>query len=164
MVIKAVKRLIWRFKSKSFVVNDNDIQALQDIAEYVEKTQKQQFEQNETLAKLFVIVYAQYLKKYNTTVFDEIPQKEMYKLLDKPLNYFIQLFTDRLNESELYTLFNDLNIELTHPATKTIETKQKELNALKTHEKRILSDVWDYETVQDNLILQINQFINNFGK
>ena len=118
-------------KNKIWKATKKDIDALDFIMGFVEDKHKQQLRDNELFAKMYIMVYAQYLERYKTTIFDDIPRKELHKLLARPLNEFIQRFTDRLNESELYALFDELEIKLEHPATKTIPTKEKENNTLK---------------------------------
>jgi hypothetical protein len=164
---KAVERLVWRF-SNGWNVNQLDADALNMIQKFVEDKHKKQIQDYHLFAKLYIMVYAQYLERYKTTIFDDIPRKELHKLLDLPVDNFIQRLTQRLNESELYSLFNDLDIELTHPATKSIQCKAKELNALTTalndsnNKEKFCGEIWDYETVKENIELQINNVINKF--
>lgn len=168
MTIKrAVEHFAFKFKNV-WKPTKPDIDALTTIMEFVEDKHKRQLNDHHLFAKLYVMVYAQYLERYKATIFDDIPKKELHKLLDRPLSFFIELFTQRLNESELYSLFDELNIDMNHPALKTDEAKSKENvkieNALNDKEnlKRFTGQIWDTETVTENLELQINNVINKF--
>ena len=112
------------------------------------------------------MVYAQFLEKYKSTIFDDIPRKELHKYLDAPIENIIQRFTDKLNESELYSLFDDLGINLDHTIVKSKEAQEKEIDVLeiavknKDNMNRFTGQVFDFETVKENLELQINNVIN----
>lgn len=162
---KAVEHFLWKFKN-SWNPTQQDVDALNTIISFVTDKHKQQIQDYHLFAKLYIMVYAQYLERYKTTIFDDIPRKELNKLLDRPIEDFIHRFTDRLNESELYSLFDDLGVKLEHPATKLIQDKEKENKALKTalnnknNKERFCGQIWDYEIVKENLELQINNIIN----
>lgn len=170
IITKAVDRFVWRFSKDTsynkWKVNESDLEALNTIIDFVKNKHKQQLQANQLFAKLYVMVYAQFLQRYNATVFDDIPQVELHKLLDKPLSVFIQRFTDRLNDSELYSLLDELNIK--HPSTTTKEEKDSETdrlsNAIQEQEnkEKLFGDVWDLETVTDALERQINLVIDSF--
>lgn len=169
-IIKAVEHFEFKLNPKNNIwkATKNDIEAYNTICDFVDNKNKKQLNDYHLFAKLYVMVYAQYLERYKGTIFDDIPKRELHQLIDKPISFFIKRFTKRLNESELYSLFNELNIKLEHPAVKTAKDKQKDLNALKTslsqqnNKNRLFGDVWDYETVKENLELQINNVINKY--
>ncbi len=146
-----------------------DKTAINSIMDFVEAKHKKQYQDHHLFAKLYIMVYAQFLERYKATVFEDIPKKELSKFLDQPLTHIIQRFTDRLNESELYSLFDELNVNREHPILQTPETKVKELNTLKTalndsdNKDRFEGNVWDYETVKDHLELQINEVVDLLG-
>ena len=163
----AIDHFTYKFKNV-WKPTSPDIDALNTIIKFVQDKHKRQINDYQLFAKLYVMVYAQYLERYKTTIFDDIPRKELHKLLDTPLEAFIQRFTDRLNESERYSLFDDLKITDEHPATKSQELKDKETDVLehaiknKDNLDRYNAAVWDYDTVKENIELQINNVINAF--
>lgn len=172
-ISSAVDKFIWRFKNDKrhnrWNITESDVEALNTIIDFVQQTHKQQLQSNILFAKLYIMVYAQYLQKYNATVFDEIPQKEFHKLLSKPLEVFIRRFMDRMNESEMYEVFKESNVDLDmHPQLKTKEEHQEEnerlAEALKDPNKKeqFCGQVWEYETVKEALEHQINLAINAF--
>lgn len=165
---KAIDHFNFKF-DKVWKPTQYDVDALITIIEFVEDKHKKQIQDYHLFAKLYIVVYAQYLDRYKTTVFDDIPKKELNKLLDKPLDFFLNLFTQRLNESELYSLFDELNINMDHPALKSDKIKDKETNKLhnalndKENIKRFRGEIWKKEVVQEKLELDINNLINKHG-
>jgi len=161
---KAIEHLKWKYRNK-WNPTQLDVDVLNTFIEFVEEKHKKQLQDYNLFAKLYIMVYAQFLDKYKATVFDDIPKKELSRYLDQPLEVIIQRFTDKLNESELYELFKDLNIEMKHPALKSESIKNKETDLLEKALKeddnleRFTGHLWDYETVKDNLELQINSVI-----
>jgi hypothetical protein len=170
---KAVKRLGWRFQqaaqanNRVLKLNQNDIDALQSISDYVEKTQRLQFQDNELFAKMYILFYMRILEKDRTTVFETFARRKLFNFLKQPISSMIEKFTDFLNDQEIRNLFEELNIKTVHPAMITENEKSdnldKVLNALKTpyNFQRFTRDIWDYETVKNCLELEVNQAINN---
>ena len=166
MTIKrAIEHFSFKFKNV-WKPTQPDVEALNTIIEFVEAKHKKQIQDYQLFAKLYIMVYAQYLERYKTTIFDEIPKKELHKLLDRPLDFFLELFTQRLNESELYSLFDELYINMDHPILKSDELKNKETNKLqnalndKENLRKFTGQIWCKEEVTENLELQINNVIN----
>lgn len=136
---KAISRLTWRFKTnKPFLPSQEDINALNDVIEYVGVKEKQQLIDNQLFGKMYIYLYMEFLRHYETTVFDPIPQKELHKLLDKPLKAIVSDFVGVLNTNELY-----------------ISTDLK---------KSVKSKIWDYNEVAENLRIQVNAAINTYTK
>ena len=175
---KAVRRMGWRFqqaaktRDKSFKINQNDIDALQSIADYVERTQKEQFQNNELFAKMYILCYMRILEKDNTTVFETFARRKLYGLLKLPISSMIEKFTEFLNEQEVLNLFEELKIKPLHPSILTEKEKANDLErllkALETPEnlQRFNRENWDYETVKNCLEIEVNQainFMNNYS-
>ena len=147
--------------------SEKDIQAFKTIRDFVIDKNKKQIADNQLFAKLYVYVYAQYLKEWKATVFDSIPQKEFHKMLDRPFQAFVEAFRKQLNESELYELLETKGIELDHevmmnlPQDKYNEQRQKESLILEDIKQEVKeSDIWKYEDVESNLVAQINAVLN----
>lgn len=162
---KAVDHFVFKFNTV-WKVTEHDIKALETIMEFVEDKHKKQFNDYQLFAKLYVMVYAQFLERYNTTVFDEIPQKELHRYLEQPLERIIQRFTDKLNDSELYSLFKEIGVDMKHPALVSQAQSDKDTSKIqkaiesKDNFERFTGQVWDYETVKQSLVSQINNVIN----
>ena len=142
MTIKtALERIFWRFeKIKS---NETDQKALDTLAEFVNNKHTKQLQDNEMFAKVYIFMYSYFLKSYNTDIYDSIPQKELHRYLDQPLEKIVERFKVKLNEKEY-----ELQGSIVHPAIGKSTSESK--------------DVWDYETVKEHLELMINLALNEF--
>ena len=142
MTIKtALERIFWRFKS--IKGNETDQETLNTLAEFVNDKHTKQLQDNEMFAKVYIFMYSYFLKRYDTDIYDSIPQKELHRYLDQPLERIVTRFKDKLNEKEY-----ELQGTIVHPAIGKSTSKFKE--------------VWDYETVKEHLELMINMAINQF--
>lgn len=169
-ISKALNRIGWRFggndNKNPFPVNENDIEAFNVIADYVEEAQKKQYEANELFAKLYVHNFTKILERDGATVFENRARDLIGGILKMPLEQIIENLQKSLNESEHYGLFKDAGVSLKHPALRSEgETKQgmKKLNEmLKNDEnlKKFKGNVWDYDTVSNAVVSEVNQMIN----
>lgn len=155
---KAINRLQWRLKN-GWKANQNDVDAINFIIDFANIQQTENFESNELFAKLYIFAYKDYLKKFKGTVFDEVPKKELHKFIDKSLETHIIEFKDFLNLSEQYERLNEFESIKTYPK----HLKNNSVSFSKNESKEVLeiinNEVWDYETVRDNLTTQINNVI-----
>jgi|TARA_R110000803_G_scaffold54072_1_gene110640 hypothetical protein len=116
MINKAVQRLWWRFseatkKGGTFTVNQTDLDALTQIAGYVEQDQKKQYEANELFAKMYVHTAMKIMEQDNTTVFDNNHRRKIGNLLKMPISQVIQNLVQSLNDSELYSIIDESKIK-----------------------------------------------------
>ncbi|MFI0429613.1 hypothetical protein [Mariniflexile sp. HMF6888] len=163
---KAVNRIKWRIEGNGWNANKNDIEAFNEVVKYVNQKEKEQINRQELFAKLYIHTYSEFLEKYKSNVYDDMPTKELHKLLENPLSVYIQKFTEKLNDQEVENLFDSLKIKKEHPTTKSQEIKDKETEVLseaikdKENEKKLFRKVWNEDVVRDILITQINHFLN----
>ena len=155
-ITKAIERISWRFKNH-IKSNKTDQEALNAVVSFVNTKHKKQLQDNEMFAKVYIFMYAYFIKHYNTDIFDSIPQKELHRYLNQPLESIIERFKDRLNEQEMESMFREKGIKIKHPAT---ETKKKREDTLKKFTRKDFDDVWDYETVSEHLETMINLTLN----
>lgn len=171
MVTKAIQRIGWRFskateKDNTFTVNQNDIDALNSIAEYIEQTQKQQFEANELFAKMYVYTAMRIMENDKSTVYDNNHQKKIGNLLKYPLSQLIDNLAQSLNDSEMYSLLEDVGHDFKHPALRTTDEppkcmeKLKELLTEPKNANRLNGNVWTYEKVKEPIMAEVNNLIN----
>lgn len=165
---KAVNRIKWRIESKKWISNHNDIEALNEIVKYVNQKESKQFNDNELFAKLYIHNWIQFIDKFKSDVYDELPIKEFHKLLENPLSVFVQRFTERLNDIELENLYDNIGLSKEHPSVIPAEVKDKEMKllteALKDEEnmKKLFRKSWDEELVLDIIKNQVNHFVNTY--
>lgn len=174
---KAVQRMGWRFseaakkEDRSFKINQQDLEALESIGEYVEQTQKQQYQDHELFAKLFIFTYKRLFEIEGGNILDNgmtAKRRKIYNLLSKPTHQLVEEFTQMLNESEQYALLDHVQGKISHPAELSEADKvrrgEKLKEALKTPENKskLLGEVWEYEDVKQALEAEVNQAINLF--
>lgn len=171
---KAVQRLGWRFEqaskrpNHSFTINQNDLDALKKIDEFVVKNQKEQLQNQELFAKLYINNLTELIEHYNTTIFDPIPRRRIHGILRQSLQDLTEKLKDTLNDSEKYELMGELGVELKHPLLRSEEETGNDLEKLQgvlvdsENKKRLLGEVWNYETVKDCVENEVNKVINSY--
>ncbi len=171
---KAVQRLGWRFdqaskrQDHSFPINQNDLDALKAIDAFVVKNQKEQLKNQELFAKLYINNLTELIEHYNTSIFDPIPRRRIYGILRQSLQGLTEKLKDTLNDSEKYELMKEIGVDLKHPLLRSEEDTEKDLDKLQgalddsENRKRLLGEVWDYETVKDCVEKEVNSAINSY--
>lgn len=159
-ITNAINRITWRTKN-GWKTNDNDVTAINTIIDFVNKQQSKQINDLHLFAKLYIFVYGQFLKHYNTTVFDKIPKKEIDEILKQPVENLIGIFTQQLNDSELYKTFEDLGINMKHKAT-LLENQNRANTEILEKSTIDIQNIWSYEDVKECLESQINDAINRY--
>lgn len=172
---KAVQRLGWRFEKASkksdhsFTINQNDLDALKTIDAFVVKNQKEQLQNQELFAKLYINNLTELIEHYNTSIFDPIPRKRIHGVLRQSLQNLTEKLKDTLNDSEMYKLMKEIGVDLKHPLLRSEEETGTDLDKLlgafidSENKKRLIGEVWDFETVKDCLEKEVNSAINLFG-
>jgi hypothetical protein len=172
---KAVQRLGWRFDQASkrpdhsFAINQNDLDALKSIDAFVVKNQKEQLQNQELFAKLYINNLTELLEHYNTTIFDPIPRRRIHGILRQSLQELTEKLKDTLNDSEKYELMKEIGVDLRHPLLRSEEETVNDLDKLQGtlddsgNRKRLLGEVWDYETVKDCVEKEVNKVINSYA-
>lgn len=174
MIQKDLQRILWRFSeavkqpNKSFTVNQKDLDALKGISGYVDRMEKQQFEQNELFAKLYIFIFMRVLENEKSTVFDNSARRRIGNILNKPIEQVISDLVQSLNDSEQYEWLDNLGVEIKHPALRTekeTEEMSKKLNeSLKNSLNKVLEPVWGYDAVKDAVMSEVNSMIGLYGR
>lgn len=170
---KAIQRIGWRFGNNNnknpFPINTEDAEAFNSIVEFVETHNKRQYRNNELFAKLYIFVYSRFISKYEATIIDAEPRKQLHRILKKPLSYWIEEFKNRMNDTEQYVIIRELVGELKHPAL--LNEKERYVSSDKIQEflnnpdkmEVITGEVWDYENTEALLSKEINSIINEIN-
>jgi len=136
---QAIKRFHWRLSSgKPFQPNQNDLEAYNTIAEFVEEKQKKEIVDNQLFGKLYIYLFGEFVNYYNTSAMDTIPQNELNRILAKDMRLLVDEVKDRMNINEL-------------------EVVLKEKGDLKCYEGM------SYDEVAENLRVMINGAINEYS-
>ena len=141
-VTKSIKRLGRRFQStcktekRTMVIYQEDIDALNLIAEYIDETQKAIVKNNNLFTKLYIYLSGEFLRYYKCSAKDKIPHKEINRLLNTPMTNIVNDFKTRSEEQELY--------------------KIKDLEGFRKHEEKPIKYYYD------NLKIQIAEALTNY--
>lgn len=100
-VKKALERLSFRFGRGNFRPNQLDVDALNELIEYVGGKEKKQLKDNQLFGKLYIFLYGEFVNYYKCTVMDNVPQKELHRVLNKDIRILVQEVADRLNMAEI---------------------------------------------------------------
>lgn len=168
---KAVERLMWRFsEGKPFKPNEADIDSFNEIVMWINDAKKSSIESNQGFAKLFTAVYLWQLEKYQASPLDDFVQVQLNKMLEKPLSYYFDRATEKLNDIEQNIFLQEIAAPFDkHPALVTDEEKEKvvkraiEKLANDSEEmKRLTGQVWEREDVESNLKGMISEALIRF--
>ena len=152
-----IKRLSFTL-SKGNRPNGTDIEAFNGVVEWINTYKTDVLNNNKLFAKLYILFLNQYIEKFETDIFDPIPQKELSRLLDLPLENYYIAFTKALNDSGRYRLLREKGVKTgKHPKEMTKEDRGKDVKL------EDFKDVWDVETVTDNLGLMIVEALKRFS-
>ena len=136
---KAIENLKRRLSTdKSFTPYPKDRESLNTIIDYINNQMKGNVNNNLLFAKLYIYTYNQFLKYYKSSIFDEITQKELHKLLDTDIELFYKAFKSQLEDNSIYDL---------------IEKDESLENAEK----------FELDYVKTNLNMMINMALNKFS-
>lgn len=173
-LIKNIQRLSWRFSSgKSFEPNDNDINALNDIIDWINKEKEQRINDNRYFAKIVIYCYINELRFYKD---NRLSENKIQEILDKPLPYWYEEYQKEINRKELNETIEILNINDPWETFKSndgsidvkkIEEATKANNDLiKTHQNEIIkafNGFWELEDVTGKLNYFISELLTIHG-
>ena len=99
---KAINRLQWQFgRGKAFTPNTTDIDAINFIFEWIENQKNINVLNQELFFKLYIYQLNQEIVKNKSTVFNDLHQKELSRLLSLPLEMFFKSFHTSLHHNAL---------------------------------------------------------------
>ena len=132
---KAIERLSWRFgECDNIKPNQTDLNALNEVIEYIADSKKELLSQNLLFAKLYIAVYKRTMEHYDSDVLDPIPQKELHRFLSKPIEWHYENFTEFLNQKEWLS------------------------------ENNLVHSPWEVEDVTNNINLQMSECLRKYSE
>lgn len=142
---KAIQRIAWRFTTdKSFKPNENDIDSVNCLIDWINRQTSETIKNNQLFAKLYIYHLNQSIRYFQTTVFEDIPQKDLSKLLDLPLKNFYIAFHKELHSNLISKVVED------NEGRKVIDVKE-------------LEEKYDLQFVSDKLEQKVNEALNRFS-
>lgn len=166
-IADAINNLTWMLKNR-WVTSEKDIESFNTLIRFVNYKNSEQIKNNELKAKLYILSYGNYLKTFDTTKVDSIFQKEFHKLFDRPLSHFITDFQKDLNDREQYKLLKSKEFNMEHPLIVKDNQNRKDTEILynilqnEDEKKTLFGQSWKYGVVENNLLSQINQFLDDY--
>ena len=150
---KAYKRFQWRFqkdkdgKFKQFKPTDLDVEAINIIFGWISREKEKSVSNNVLFAKLYIYDLTMRIRRYGTTVFDDYPQKELSRLLERPLHVFYEAF------------YNDLHNNQLNKYTDDMSEQQRDEILLQAKRNR---ETFTLKMVSDKLAHMITESLNRF--
>ncbi|WP_456867568.1 hypothetical protein [Galbibacter sp. BG1] len=169
---QAIDKFKWNIQNGRWKANENDIKAFNALVEYVNNQRALNVNKNVPFAKLYIYVYSLFLKQFQASIFDPIPQKEISKLLDKPLSFFYEKFAEQINENERDRVLEKYGYDIKnvkHPRLQSEEDKKEKLEIwrkiLKNEtDKKLVTNPFKIEDVKDEMNYIISECINRFNE
>jgi hypothetical protein len=151
------KRIYNVFKRSKSQIYSEDIEALKEVLNHINDSNKAYVNDNILFAKLLTINLTQNLNYYGTI---DVAIKEAGRLLTLPLNHHLEILRRNLNEQDLQNYFESIGL------LDWKNTKEREANEqlLKEHEKAIVEKCkknWTLEKVEKSLINSANDFLKD---
>ena len=154
--MKSLNRLIYTI-TKGNKPNGTDVQALNEIIQYVNQEKQRQLENNNLFAKLFISTFKNELLqregKYqlildSIRIVLKIPLEEHYNALHEEMNYI-----------ELMKFAKSKGISMKHPALRTPEETKKDSELLKTYELDLINHLDHFK--KEAVYSRTNKLLNN---
>ena len=158
-----MQRLFWRFQNGNFTPNENDIKALTEVAEWINREKQETLKHNVLFAKVYI---KQFLQEYKVFGDFKFAQYALHSYLEQPITNIYEEFCDSINELDLieFCTENDIDLE-THPVLKDSNQKEREAKIIKELQPmflKYLNGKWSYDQVEKALNNQITEAINKF--
>ena len=148
---KSINRFNWRFRKDdngnffNFKPTNEDVKCMNTLISWIIREKKEDLQNNQLFAKLYIYFLHQQIREHNTTVLDSIPQKQLSKLLDKPIHSFYEAFTKELHDNQICKLLEGVTRE------------NKKLTP------EMLRKAYDLEYVTNSLNGMITEALNRFS-
>jgi hypothetical protein len=159
---KAMQRIVWRVSNGQHTPNQNDVEAVTVVAEWINRQKTQELQQNKIFAKMYVYCFINELQFYQGLKF---AQKKLHEILQTPLSQLYNTFAERLNLIELNNLKKEIGLSEAHPLTMTENEIEKEAVLIKENAEAIqihVLGVWTPEKIEKGLNNQISEAINKY--
>lgn len=160
---ESIQRLQWRFsQGKQFTPNQNDIDALNKVIDYINNSVKKEINENELFAKLYVKTLTDYLTCLNNDV--DASQKVISQLLNEPLINLYEKFRLRYNTYAFDNFLKENGVDFNkHPLSYTKEEEEINKEATKHKDWELYANgIMDISEVEMQLNWIITLTLNNF--
>lgn len=159
---KSLQRIKWRFENGKFTPNQNDVEALNFIIEWVNNDKVQMIEDNTLLAKCYVLLLKYEMLKYEDVGY---ASKTLSKKLTKEsINQIYDEFRDALNLLDYQKFLISKGLNVNHPLQMTDEETEIEKKIIKQHESEFLQVTIDGKWTGEQVYKALNNQLTNLIK
>lgn len=163
---EAIKRLSFTI-SKQNKPNTTDADALNSIIEFINNSNKQVVQDNLLLAKMYVFVLKEFINHYQDVNY---ASKQINSdILNKPLEYQLELLTMQLQSNEINQFFKSLDLKPTWVAGQTLdeivineEINKESLSKVDAIKFKEVAETWNSQNVISNFEFNFNLALNTF--
>lgn len=163
----AINHLFLRLQSQVPIrVKRKDKVAFNTIIGYLNVKHEKDFADNLHFANLYAYSLGHFIEKFQTTIDNPLPHKELHKLMDAPFQTIIQDITYKMNMRLMCSALRKAGCNLEkHPALVTEKENEQVLMNLKeqllilSNNKIFMGNVWSEEEVANGIKSQLKQFL-----
>lgn len=159
---KNIERMFWRLSNGAFTPNQNDVKAMTEIVEWINRQKQQSIHEQYLFAKLYCHVFIQEIEYYKDTKY---AQRKIHEYLKMPIISHYELFLEKLNFYETMKFSRQIGLCEKHPLLKTEAEEENDRKILKQYEAEYIKHVkglWTYQQVEKGLNNQITEAINHY--
>lgn len=163
---KAIERLAYTI-TKQNKPNQTDLDSLKVIAEFVEKSKKQEIRNNYLFAKMYVYNFIHEVLYYNESYKNnyKFSQLQLHRTLNNSLENIIKIAMDKLNTHEYQLLIEGLGITSNHFIIRNLEQIENDKEITENNKEILLKfakGFYEYEDFEEKIKDQIVFCINKF--
>jgi len=158
---KSLQRLHWRISKGNFTPNENDIEAVNFLVDWVNQQKTKELQENRLFAKLYIVHFGELLTHFQDIDF---AQNELHKILSDPLTNHIEWFRMKLNQHISNQFHKSIGLSEKPYYFLSDEEAQQEEILLKENAAEFLENLnkWPIEKVTKSLENQLTEAINKF--
>lgn len=156
---KAFQRLSWRMSNGKFEPNQNDVDAIKFLADWINRSKEKQIQEHTIFAKMYVYCFIHELKFYKDLSF---AQKKLSEILSKPLQDIYDDFRRALNDDELEKFMKEHGLEKDFINKEKILEQNNTITKVQKQLKELVIGKWSSEKVKKSLNNQVTEAINKY--
>lgn len=165
-------RLVWRFKNSNvkvneskFVINDNDIESVDFLINWINNQKNETLKENAMFAKLVCYCLKHEINFYKGDV--KMAVKKIEEQLKIPIQYHYSEIHETLNRHELINYMDEIGVVTKHPLLRTESENIANAKIFKENNPEITKKIfgtWSVDNVYKSLNNTITELINKYKK